>query len=82
MGITYDEDDIARLAELIGEQFTDKLTVFVEDIDGRIDRKLQPLKDDVAVLKSDMSLVKATLKSMNKDLFNHKRRITALEAGR
>ncbi|HSW37041.1 MAG TPA: hypothetical protein VLG37_01580 [Candidatus Saccharimonadales bacterium] len=79
MGKTYNEDDISRLAKLIGEEFSDKLNVFVEDLDSRIDRKLAPIKDDITELKQDMKTLKVVLRDTNKDVMRLKDRVTHLE---
>ena len=53
---------------LMIEYFDDKFAALLEGVESIIDRKLQPVADNVTELKSDMKAVKAAVTDTNQDI--------------
>ncbi len=66
--------------KLITEYFDDKFATVLETMEAIIDRKVQPISEDVTELKSDTKIVKAAVTDTNIQVQNHEQRLTALEA--
>lgn len=68
MGAKRDDEVVKQLAGIMAEQFDDQLARIVENIDGRIEHHLKPIKEDITELKTDVKAVKAAVKDTNHDL--------------
>lgn len=66
-------------AKIVLEAFDDKFATLLENLEGVIDRKLQPIKDDTGELKDDMSAVKAAIGDLSRQVRGHEERIVDLE---
>lgn len=80
-GKVYDEDDLKRVADMVGEQLSHQLDTVMEavvDMQGKVAR-LPQIQHDVAELKADMKAVKAAIRDTNRDLANLDSRVTQLE---
>ncbi len=56
------------LAAIVAEQLEDKVTILVENIDGRIERRAAPLQTGIDSLQQDVRVMRLALKDTNHDL--------------
>lgn len=77
----YDDEALARLAELVGEQIISQFKTAFESIDEIKAQvaKIPAVHDDVTELKSDMKAVKQAIKETNADLRELDNRVGELE---
>jgi uncharacterized coiled-coil DUF342 family protein len=78
----YDDETLARLAELVGEQIASQFKTALESVDEikKQVAKIPTIHDDVAELVSDMRAVKQAIKETNADLRELDQRVQELEA--
>jgi septal ring factor EnvC (AmiA/AmiB activator) len=76
----YDEEDLKRVAGFITEHMESKFGILLENVDTLLNKRLTPIKQDIAELKMDMRVVKAAVTDTNKQVQSHERRISSLEA--
>lgn len=76
----YTDEDLRRVAGIKDEQFNDQATTILENIDAMLGRRLKPIEDDIAELKSDMKVVKAAVTDTNHELHQLEQRVSHLEA--
>jgi predicted nucleic acid-binding Zn-ribbon protein len=77
----YDDEALARLAELVSEQIASQFKTALESIDEIKAQvaKIPAIHDDVAELVSDMRAVKQAIKDTNADLRELDERVSRLE---
>lgn len=66
--------------KIILEHFDNKFAQLVESMDGMIDMKIQPLKEDISELRSDTKVVKSAVAEISHDIKDIDDRVTALES--
>lgn len=86
-----DEKTLERLAQKIGEQFESRFSAYEErvdennrivqeNIDKLFDKHLNPIREDIGNIQSDIAAIKPAIKATNKDLHAPERRVVRLEA--
>jgi uncharacterized protein (UPF0335 family) len=67
---------------VLGEVLADELKVIMEYVAGipRIERKVATLEKDMKEVKSDVKVIKTVVTDMGRELKDHDKRLTRLEA--
>ena len=65
---------------IVLEHMDHKFEQLLEAVDMMINKKLEPVANDVAALKNDMEVVKVTIQETNRDVKDLQKRVARLEA--
>jgi hypothetical protein len=85
------EETLERLAQKVGEQFESRFSAYEEtmdeknrivqeNIDKLFDKHLDPIREDISAIHSDIATIKPAIKATNEDLHALESRVTRLEA--
>ena len=79
MTIKEVDERIYMIFDTIIEHMDHKFEQLIEAMDMMIDRKLQPVANDVATLKIDIETVELVVKETNQNVRDLKQRVTKIE---